>query len=33
MGIHVGDDAPDFTLKTQDEKEWKLSRSAARTSC
>jgi len=25
MAIHVGDDAPDFTLKTQDEKEWKLS--------
>jgi peroxiredoxin len=25
MVIHVGDDAPDFTLKTQDEKEWKLS--------
>lgn len=25
MPIHVGDDAPDFTLKTQDEKEWKLS--------
>ena len=25
MAIHVGDTAPDFTLKTQDEKEWKLS--------
>jgi peroxiredoxin len=25
MVIHVGDTAPDFTLKTQDEKEWKLS--------
>jgi peroxiredoxin len=25
MAIHVGDVAPDFTLKTQDEKEWKLS--------
>jgi len=25
MAIHVGDNAPDFTLKTQDEKEWKLS--------
>jgi peroxiredoxin len=25
MAIHVGDAAPDFTLKTQDEKEWKLS--------
>ncbi len=25
MAIHVGDQAPDFTLKTQDEKEWKLS--------
>jgi peroxiredoxin len=25
MVIHVGDAAPDFTLKTQDEKEWKLS--------
>ncbi len=25
MAIHVGDKAPDFTLKTQDEKEWKLS--------
>jgi peroxiredoxin len=25
MALHVGDPAPDFTLKTQDEKEWKLS--------
>jgi peroxiredoxin len=25
MAIHVGDTAPDFTLKTQDDKEWKLS--------
>lgn len=25
MAIHVGDAAPDFTLKNQDEKEWKLS--------
>ena len=25
MAIHVGDQAPDFTLKTQNEKEWKLS--------
>jgi peroxiredoxin len=25
MAIHVGDTAPDFTLKTQDEAEWKLS--------
>ena len=25
MAIHVGDAAPDFTLKTQDDKEWKLS--------
>ena len=25
MAIHLGDTAPDFTLKTQDEKEWKLS--------
>ena len=25
MAIHVGDNAPDFTLKTQDDKEWKLS--------
>ncbi len=25
MALHVGDIAPDFTLKTQDEKEWKLS--------
>lgn len=25
MAIHVGDTAPDFSLKTQDEKEWKLS--------
>lgn len=25
MAIHIGDAAPDFTLKTQDEKEWKLS--------
>ena len=25
MAIHTGDVAPDFTLKTQDEKEWKLS--------
>ncbi|MBK8179051.1 MAG: peroxiredoxin [Planctomycetes bacterium] len=25
MAIHIGDTAPDFTLKTQDEKEWKLS--------
>ena len=25
MAIHVGDNGPDFTLKTQDEKEWKLS--------
>ncbi|HVS12179.1 MAG TPA: redoxin domain-containing protein [Planctomycetota bacterium] len=25
MAIHVGDKAPDFTLKNQDEKEWKLS--------
>ncbi len=25
MAIHVGDAAPDFTLKTQDEKEWTLS--------
>jgi peroxiredoxin len=25
MAIHVGDPAPDFTLKTQDDKEWKLS--------
>src|SRR5688572_18647046 len=25
MAIHVGDPAPDFTLKNQDEKEWKLS--------
>jgi peroxiredoxin len=25
MAIHVGDQAPDFTLKTQDEQEWKLS--------
>ena len=23
--LHVGDAAPDFTLKTQDDKEWKLS--------
>ena len=25
MAIHVGDTAPEFTLKTQDDKEWKLS--------
>src|SRR4249920_1159882 len=25
MAIHIGDTAPDFALKTQDEKEWKLS--------
>lgn len=25
MAIHVGDSAPDFTLKNQAEKEWKLS--------
>jgi peroxiredoxin len=25
MAIHVGDAAPDFTLKNQDDKEWKLS--------
>lgn len=25
MAIHVGDVAPDFTLKNQDDKEWKLS--------
>ena len=25
MAIAVGSDAPDFTLKTQDEQEWKLS--------
>ena len=25
MAIHVGDKAPDFTLKNQDEQEWKLS--------
>jgi peroxiredoxin len=25
MTISVGNEAPDFTLKTQDEKEWKLS--------
>ncbi|HTF89098.1 MAG TPA: redoxin domain-containing protein [Planctomycetota bacterium] len=25
MAIHTGDTAPDFTLKTQDEKDWKLS--------
>jgi peroxiredoxin len=25
MAIHVGDAAPDFTLKTQDDKDWKLS--------
>ena len=25
MAIHVGDTAPDFALKTQDDKEWKLS--------
>ncbi len=25
MAIHTGTAAPDFTLKTQDEKEWKLS--------
>ncbi len=25
MAIHAGDTAPDFTLKTQDDKEWKLS--------
>jgi len=25
MAISVGDTAPDFTLKTQDEQEWKLS--------
>ena len=25
MAIHVGDSAPDFTLKTQDEQDWKLS--------
>jgi peroxiredoxin len=25
MALHPGDTAPDFTLKTQDEKEWKLS--------
>ena len=25
MAIHVGDTAPDFTLKNQDDKEWKLS--------
>jgi peroxiredoxin len=25
MAIHVGDIAPDFTLKNQDDKEWKLS--------
>lgn len=25
MAIEVGAEAPDFTLKTQDEKEWKLS--------
>jgi peroxiredoxin len=24
MAIHIGDTAPDFTLKNQDEKEWKL---------
>ncbi|MCC7014224.1 MAG: redoxin domain-containing protein [Planctomycetes bacterium] len=24
MALHVGDVAPDFTLKTQDDKEWKL---------
>jgi len=25
MVVHVGDAAPDFTLKNQDDKEWKLS--------
>jgi len=25
MAIHTGDNAPDFTLKTQEEKDWKLS--------
>jgi len=25
MAIHVGDAAPDFTLKTQDNQDWKLS--------
>jgi len=25
MALHVGDTAPDFTLKTQDDTEWKLS--------
>ena len=30
MAIDVGDPAPDFTLKTQDEKEWKLSSPAGK---
>jgi peroxiredoxin len=25
MALHVGDTAPDFTLKNQDDKDWKLS--------